>query len=112
MRQGEDPYLGGEYGVQYVSGLQGGNDGGFLKAASIVKHAFDYDLEGTHGPTDRGGFNAIVSAADQVDYFWPPFKAAVSRANASGLMCRYSYGCHKLLLYSHRLNLNMMRSFM
>jgi beta-glucosidase-like glycosyl hydrolase len=88
--QGEDPYLSGEYGVQYVSGLQGGSDGGFLKAASIVKHAFDYDLEGTHGPTDRGGFDAVVSAADQADYFWPPFKAAVSRANASGLMCSYN----------------------
>eukprot|EP00656_Telonema_subtile_P016917 TRINITY_DN18976_c0_g1_i1.p1 TRINITY_DN18976_c0_g1~~TRINITY_DN18976_c0_g1_i1.p1 ORF type:complete len:703 (+),score=112.32 TRINITY_DN18976_c0_g1_i1:153-2261(+) len=88
---GECPYLTGEYGVQFISGLQNGrtNDAGYLKAAAVVKHWFDYDLEGNHG-TDRTAFNANVSSQDQTDYFWPPFKAVVMRANASGLMCSYN----------------------
>ncbi|GMH77927.1 hypothetical protein TL16_g07586 [Triparma laevis f. inornata] len=87
---GEDPYLSGEYGVEYITGLQG-NDPKYLRAASIVKHAFDYDVEGNY-ETSRTAFDANVSSADdQTNYFDPPFKAIVSsRANASGLMCSYN----------------------
>ena len=62
----------------------------YLKVAAIVKHSFDYDLEGNHGPVARTAFNAVVSEDDQVNYFWPPFEAVLTRANASGLMCSYN----------------------
>jgi len=66
---GEDPFLSGEYGVALISGMQRGSgnttDPKYLKAAAIVKHSFDYDIEGNHGPAARQAFNAIVSADDQ-----------------------------------------------
>ena len=81
---GEDPFLSGAYGTEYIAGLQGGDGSGFLKVAAIVKHAFDYDLEGNYG-TKRQAFNAVVSDEDQRNYFWPPFRAIAPVA--SGLMC-------------------------
>jgi hypothetical protein len=52
--------------------------------SSVVKHSFDYDLEGNHGPATRQAFDAVVSDADQRNYYWPPFEAAVSKARAGG----------------------------
>ena len=87
---GEDPLLTSEYGVELITGLQAGVGNRcstkYLKVASIVKHAFDYDLEGNHGPVMRTGFNAVVTSEDQANYYWRPFEAVVTRANASGLM--------------------------
>ena len=88
--------MGGEYGVAIITGLQGGGGVGggdgssYMKAAAIVKHSFDYDLEGNHGPATRQAFGAIVSEVDQNNYFWPPFEAVITRAHASGLMCSYN----------------------
>jgi beta-glucosidase-like glycosyl hydrolase len=100
----------GEYGVEYVSGVQNGRstvdgkaegtslhtsgfggrrNGRYMKAVSIVKHSFDYDLEGNH-EVARTAFDAVVSEMDQNNYFSPPFKAVVSRAHAGGLMCSYN----------------------
>ena len=106
---GEDPFVGAEYGVSFISGLQYGGGSAsnasnasnasdatpaaahYMKAVAIVKHSFDYDIEGNHGPAPRTAFNAVVSVADQNNYFWPPFKAVVGpRANAGGLMCSYN----------------------
>ena len=91
---GEDPFLTSEFGVELISGMQTGvgnrTSTKYLKVASIVKHAFDYDLEGTHGPADRQGFDAVVTSEDEASYYWRPFKAVVTRANASGLMCSYN----------------------
>lgn len=92
---GEDPYLGGEYGVALITGIQGdlysqNASGSYMKAVAIVKHSFDYDIEGNHGPADRQAFNAVVSAVDQNNYFLPPFKAVITRARAGGLMCSYN----------------------
>ena len=115
---GEDPFVGAEYGVSFISGLQYGSGitfntfnrvntfnashasnvtpatpaaARYMKAVAIVKHSFDYDIEGNHGPAPRKAFNAAVSAVDQNNYFWPPFKAVVGpRANAGGLMCSYN----------------------
>jgi len=60
---GEDPFLASEYGVEFITGLQWGKEAvgsQHMKAVSIVKHSFAYDLEGNHGPTDRTNFNAVV----------------------------------------------------
>lgn len=56
---------------------------------SIVKHSFDYDLEGNHA-TARTAFDAVVSEMDQTNYFSPPFEAVVTRARVGGLMCSYN----------------------
>ena len=91
---GEDPFVCAEYGVELISGMQqsgGGNASSkYMQVVAIVKHSFDYDLEGNHGPADRTAFDANVSALDQNSYFWPPFEAAVVRARAGGLMCSYN----------------------
>ena len=92
---GEDPFVGAEYGVELITGLQWGanatdTNARYMKTVAIVKHSFDYDIEGNHGPADRTAFNAVVSDVDQNNYFSPPFEAAITRAKASGLMCSYN----------------------
>lgn len=49
------------------------------------------DQEGSKNvsdPTSRESFNAVVSAQDQVSYFWPPFRAAVQMGKVESVMCR------------------------
>ena len=90
----EDPYHAGEYAAAYVSGLQGiGEGGGFVRAVSMLKHFAGYDQEGNFGPHDRTHFCAPISLRSLVDYFFPPFRAAVERGHAGGIMCAASgYG--------------------
>ena len=91
---GEDPVLSGEYGAQYVLGLQGEEGGApYLTAVAMPKHFSVYDQEGNGGAHDRTHFCAPTDLASLVSYFWAPFKAALQRGRAGGLMCACSgYG--------------------
>ena len=57
---------------------EAGDGGKYMKAVSIVKHSFDYDLEGNHA-TARTAFDAVVSQLDQNDYY-----SVVSGLRANG----------------------------
>jgi len=86
---GEDPFLTGEYVMHYSRGMQEGDDPRYIKVVSTAKHYADYDLEGNWG-VDRGSFNAIVNDQDQVEYYWPAFRAAVEGAHIHSIMCSYN----------------------
>jgi hypothetical protein len=64
--------------MRWIHAFQYGYDGGTTqyKAMPSAKHAFDYDLE-NWGGLDRASFNAIVSERDQVEYYFPAWRAAV-----------------------------------
>lgn len=53
----------------------------------MPKHGLVYDQEGNFGPHDRTNFCAAVSTRDFVSYFLPPFRAAMQRGKAGGVMC-------------------------
>ena len=75
---GEDPIINGEYGVAFVSGMQGSAEGKYLRAAACLKHYAAYSEE-----TGRGGFPAVVTAQDMEDTFLPAFEAGVERGHAA-----------------------------
>eukprot|EP00048_Salpingoeca_helianthica_P016232 m.231184 g.231184 ORF g.231184 m.231184 type:complete len:915 (-) comp18276_c0_seq1:117-2861(-) len=86
---GEDPFLTGEYVMHYTRGFQEGPDSRYLKAVSTAKHYCDYDCENCNG-TDRGSFDAQVNDRDQVEYYWPQWRAAVEGAHVQSVMCSYN----------------------
>ena len=80
-----------------------------LKALPCAKHASAYDLEGWgsgHGGNfnaseipglqdGRAGFNAVISDRDQVEYYWPAWRAAVQGGRVGSIMCSVSRQFHK-----------------
>lgn len=84
---GEDPFLNSEYGVSFVTGLQG-DDKRFVRVASTLKHFVGYDAPENH--PSRASFDAKITQQDLVDSYFPAFQAAIQKANASGLMCSYN----------------------
>lgn len=98
---GEDPRLNSQYAEQYIRGLQY-DDALYpnkLKAVSTAKHFQAYDCENCRAlgdscmpnsnhscSTDRTKFNALVSKQDQVEYYWPAWKAAAG-AGVRSVMC-------------------------
>eukprot|EP00038_Savillea_parva_P023364 m.40557 g.40557 ORF g.40557 m.40557 type:complete len:1020 (+) comp5998_c0_seq1:874-3933(+) len=93
---GEDPFLNGEYAMRWIHAFQygvdgsgGGGDTESLKALACAKHAFDYDLE-DWGGFDRSSFNAVVSDRDQVEYYFPAWRAAVQGGQVGSVMCSYN----------------------
>jgi len=82
---GEDPYLSGEMGAAFVSGLQGDHPK-FLKAAACAKHFAVHS-----GPEkDRHSFNAIVSLRELYDTYLPAFKKLVIEAKVEAVMGAYN----------------------
>jgi len=82
---GEDPYLTGEMGSSFVTGLQG-NDPKYLKAAACAKH---YAVHS--GPEEsRHKFNTDVSDYDLWDTYLPAFRKLVVDAKVAGVMCAYN----------------------
>lgn len=82
---GEDPFLTGEIGVQFVKGLQG-NDPRYLKTIATPKHFAVHS-----GPeSERHTFNAIVSDYDLYETYLPHFKKCVKEGNAYSVMCAYN----------------------
>lgn len=82
---GEDPYLTGEIGQQFVQGLQGTHPT-YLKTAACAKHFAVHS-----GPEkDRHSFDAIASAYDLEDTYLPAFKKLVQEAQVESVMGAYN----------------------
>lgn len=82
---GEDPYLTGEIGVQFVKGLQG-TDSKYLKTIATPKHFAVHS-----GPeTERHTFNAVVNDYDFRETYLPHFKKCIDDGNAYSIMCAYN----------------------
>jgi len=81
---GEDPYLAGVLGVQFVKGLQG-NDPKYLKVVSTPKHFAVHNQE-----TNRSSNNAIVSERQMREYYLPAFEACVKEGKAASVMASYN----------------------
>ena len=96
---GEDPYLTGRMGVEFVKGLQGNDPKYFLTVATPKHYAVHSGPESL-----RHEFNVDVSPRDLEDTYLPAFRAAVTEAHADSVMCVYNAidgepGCaNKLLL--------------
>ncbi len=89
---GEDPYLTGQIGMQFVKGMQG-NDPKYLKVIATAKHFAVHS-----GPEpDRHVFNANVSEYDLRETYLPAFKTLVQDAGVYSVMCAYNrfrdYAC-------------------
>jgi beta-D-xylosidase 4 len=61
---GEDPYLTSQYAINFVRGLQEGEDSRYLKLVATIKHFDAYSLENWNG-MDRFHFDANVSDAGE-----------------------------------------------
>lgn len=82
---GEDPFLTGQMGIQFVKGLQGNNPK-YLKTVATAKHFAVHS-----GPEpDRHSFEAEVSEYDLHETYLPAFKMAVQQATVQSLMCAYN----------------------
>jgi beta-glucosidase len=82
---GEDPFLTGRLGVQFVRGLQG-DDPTYLKTVATVKHFAVHS-----GPEpERHVFDAVVGERDLRESYLPHFEAGVREGGAASLMCAYN----------------------
>ncbi len=82
---GEDPYLTGELGVQFIEGLQG-DDPNYLKTAATAKHFAVHN-----GPEiSRHSDNYVVSDKDLYETYLPAFEKAVVKADVEAVMCAYN----------------------
>ena len=81
---GEDPYLTGRLGVNFIKGLQG--EGQELKAAACAKHFAVHS-----GPEDlRHEFDAQVSEKDLWETYLPAFEACVREGEVEAVMGAYN----------------------
>ena len=82
---GEDTYLTGEMGKQFVIGLQG-NDEKYLKTIATPKHFAVHS-----GPEpERHTFNAFISDYDLRESYLPHFKKCIVDGKAYSVMCAYN----------------------
>lgn len=86
---GEDPLVASELGAAVIKGMQGGADGmGALddptSAAACLKHFIGYpDQQISHDRTPN-----IIPDRQLLEYFAPPFRAAIN-AGAASMMAAY-----------------------
>ena len=82
---GEDPYLTGQMGIQFVKGLQG-DDPKYLKLVATAKHFAVHS-----GPEpERHTFDAVVNARDLWETYLPAFADLVTKAKVYSVMGAYS----------------------
>ena len=82
---GEDPYLTGQLGMNFIHGLQG-DDPAYYKVIATPKHFAVHS-----GPeSSRHKFNVEPSAHDLWDTYLPQFRAAIVDAKADSIMCAYN----------------------
>jgi beta-glucosidase len=82
---GEDPYLTGTLGIQFIRGLQG-DDPKYFKTVATVKHFAVHS-----GPEpERHTFDAVVSERDLRESYLPHFEMGIRDAKAYSLMCAYN----------------------
>ncbi|WP_347841079.1 glycoside hydrolase family 3 C-terminal domain-containing protein [uncultured Draconibacterium sp.] len=82
---GEDPYLTGVLGTQFVKGLQG-NDPKYLKVVATAKH---YAVHSGPEPL-RHEFNALVSERDLRETYLPAFRMLIQDGGAYSVMGAYN----------------------
>ncbi len=82
---GEDPWLTGRMGVQYIRGLQG-DDPEYLLTAACAKH---YAVHSGPEPL-RHEFNAVVNPKDLRETYLPAFEAAVREGRVAQVMGAYN----------------------
>lgn len=82
---GEDPYLSGQLGVAYITGLQG-TDPRFPKVIATSKHFAVHS-----GPeSNRHREDVHPSAYDLEDTYLPAFRATVTEGKVKSVMCVYN----------------------
>ena len=82
---GEDPYLTGTIGVEFIKGLQG-DDPNYMLAMACAKH---YAVHS--GPeAERHRFDATPSERDLYETYLPQFERAVREGHVGGVMGAYS----------------------
>lgn len=82
---GEDPYLTGELGVQFIKGLQG-DDPKYYKIIATAKHFVVHS-----GPeSERHSFNAEPSDFDMMNTYSPQFEKVIKEAQVYSVMCAYN----------------------
>src|SRR5712675_2092382 len=82
---GEDPFLTGKLGVQFIRGLQG-DDPKYFKTVATVKHFAVHS-----GPEpERHTFDAVVSERDLRETYLPHFEMGIRDGKAYSLMCAYN----------------------
>lgn len=82
---GEDPYLSGELGVDFIKGLQG-DDERYFKLIATAKHFVVHS-----GPEPlRHKFDAVSSDYDMVETYLPHFKKTVQEGHVYSVMCAYN----------------------
>lgn len=82
---GEDPYLTGQMGIQFVRGLQG-DDPKYLKLVATAKH---YAVHNGPEP-ERHSFDAIVNVRDLWETYLPAFRDLVVTGRAYSVMGAYN----------------------
>jgi len=82
---GEDPYLTGQMGLQFVKGLQG-DDPRYLKTVATAKH---YAVHSGPEPL-RHEFNALVNERDLRETYLPAFHTLVENGDVYSVMCAYN----------------------
>ena len=81
---GEDPYLSGRLGVEFIKGIQG--DGPYMKGAACVKHFCVHS-----GPEAlRHEFDARASKKDMEETYLPAFEACVKEGKSEAVMGAYN----------------------
>lgn len=82
---GEDPYLTGRLGVNFVKGLQG-DDPKYLKTIATAKHFVAHS-----GPESlRHSFDATPSPRDMEETYLPHFRQLVKETGVYSVMCAYN----------------------
>ena len=82
---GEDPYLSGRLGVNFIKGLQG-DDPDYLKSAACAKHFVVHS-----GPeSERHEFNVEVSKKDLRETYLPVFRDCIKEARVEAVMGAYN----------------------
>ena len=82
---GEDPYLTGRLGVEFVKGLQG-DDPKYFKVIATPKH---YAVHSGPEP-QRHTFDAQASERDLRETYLPAFRATIVEGQAYSVMCAYN----------------------
>jgi beta-glucosidase len=82
---GEDPFLTGRIGVQFIKGLQG-DDPKYFKTIATVKHFAVHS-----GPEpERHSFDAVTDERDFRETYLPQFEMGIKEGKAYSVMCAYN----------------------
>jgi beta-glucosidase len=104
---GEDPYLTGRLGVQFIKGLQGNNPK-YWKLVATSKHYIVHS-----GPeSERHKFDALVGNRDFLETYLPAFRMTVEEANVHSVMCAYNRTNEEVCCGSSHLLTELLRDTM